>query len=71
MDKKLLRCPHCGGEAELEFGACDYNVYQVLCQNSKCNAVAGWCDTAEEAIAAWNQRAPAAEWMPKPPEVTN
>jgi hypothetical protein len=64
MDERLLSCPHCGGEAELEFGACDYNVHQVLCRNDACNAMAGWCETADEAIAAWNKRAPAVEWIP-------
>ena len=63
MDKKLLSCPHCDGEARLGHGVCGENVYQVVCWNSKRNAMAGWCETAGEAIAAWNQRVPAVEWV--------
>ena len=57
MQNKLKPCPFCGGEAEVVFGACDYNVYQVCCTGANCHAMAGWSDTEEEAIEEWNRRA--------------
>ena len=54
---ELKPCPFCGGEAEIQFGACDYNVYQVVCTNDGCNAMNGWDDTPEQAAEAWNRRA--------------
>ena len=49
--------PFCGGKAEIQFGACDYNVCQVVCTNDGCNAMNGWDDTPEQAAEAWNRRA--------------
>lgn len=54
---KLKPCPFCGGEAEIQYGACDYNVYQAVCKGQNCNAMNGWSDTPEEAAEAWNRRA--------------
>lgn len=54
---KLKPCPFCGGEAKAAYGRCDYNVWQVCCLNNACQAMAGWCDTKDDAIAAWNRRA--------------
>lgn len=46
---KLLPCPFCGGEAELD----EYcGKYVVFCTNEKCN----WHNTEAEAIEAWNTR---------------
>ena len=57
VQDKLKPCPFCGGEAEVVFGACDYNVYQVCCTGANCQAMAGWSNTEEEAIEEWNRRA--------------
>ncbi len=54
--QQLRACPFCGGKAEVAFGAYDYNVYQVVCESEVCSGAAGWADTPEEAIAAWNAR---------------
>lgn len=56
---ELKPCPFCGGKAEIQYGACDYNVYQVVCHNEQdcCNAMNGWSDTPEEAAEQWNRRA--------------
>ena len=58
---KLKPCPFCGGKSEIQYGACDYNVYQVVyqvvCKGQNCNAMNGWSDTPEEAAEAWNRRA--------------
>lgn len=54
---KLKSCPFCGGEAEIQYGACDYNVYQAVCKEQNCHAMSGWSDTPEEAADAWNRRA--------------
>ena len=54
---KLKSCPFCGGEAEIQYGACDYNVYQAVCKEQNCHAMSGWSDTPEEAAEAWNKRA--------------
>ena len=54
---KLKPCPFCGGKAEIQYGACDYNVYQAVCKGQNCNAMNGWSDTPEEAAEQWNRRA--------------
>lgn len=43
-------------EEEIQYGACDYNVYQVVCNGQNCNAMNGWSDTPEEAADKWNRR---------------
>lgn len=54
---KLLPCPFCGGEAEIQYGACDYNVFQVVCNTEECQAMVGWADNKYDAAKAWNRRA--------------
>lgn len=49
-----LPCPFCGAKATVEYGYCDYNVFQVCC--TKCHAMNGWSDTPEKAIEEWNRR---------------
>lgn len=66
MSEKLLPCPFCGGEVELEEipgspFTLESRVWGVGCKD--CNI--GWYkETKTEAIAAWNRRAP----LPMPPE---
>ena len=53
---KLKPCPFCGGKAEIVYGYCDYNVYQVACSDLECHAMVGWEDAPEEAAKIWNMR---------------
>jgi hypothetical protein len=65
MDKcaetTLLPCPFCGGEAELS-NVC--GMYFVACRGCRANNSLKCCactygdKTPDEAIAAWNRRAP-------------
>lgn len=62
---KLKPCLFCGGKAELVYGYCDYNVWQVACQTDGCHGMAGWADTRNEAAEAWNRRIePKPQWIP-------
>lgn len=65
-NKVLLKpCPFCGGKAELVYGYCDYNVWQVACQTDGCHGMAGWADTRDEAAEDWNRRIePKPQWIP-------
>ena len=55
MNDTLKKCPFCGGEAEFnDF----YGKYGVSCENSECNIVCSVESTQEQAIKAWNTRAP-------------
>ena len=56
MKESLKPCPFCGGEAELQYGACDYNVWQVICKSQQCNGMAGWDDDPQRATDTWNKR---------------
>lgn len=50
--KSLLKpCPHCGGEASVDFDECSEQ-YVVYCHNPSCS----WQDTKEDAVKAWNTR---------------
>ena len=49
---KLLRCPFCGGEAEFATS------HKRWVQCKECLAESVYCDTPEQAIAAWNNRKP-------------
>ena len=57
---RIRPCPFCGASAKAEYATCDYNVWQVVCENNKCSGMCGWSDTEEEAIVAWNTRKPPA-----------
>ena len=60
MSDEIKPCPHCGPERSV----CSAQVsdlsrrWQVFC--GACGSSSGSCATKEEAIAAWNRRAPAA-----------
>lgn len=51
MDK-LKKCPFCGGEAEFATS------HKRWVQCKECLAESVYCDTPEQAIAAWNNRKP-------------
>jgi Lar family restriction alleviation protein len=56
--EKLLPCPFCGGEAEIDFDFSGYNEstrYYGVCNS--CYAKSHKKLTKEEAIKAWNKRA--------------
>lgn len=54
---ELKSCPFCGGSnVSAEYGYCDYGAWQVVCHNQTCAGMAGWADTKQEAIQAWNSR---------------
>ena len=50
---KLLRCPFCGGEAELLKGQCEIDNY-VMCL--ECRSKTKLYNTKASAIKAWNTR---------------
>lgn len=52
---KLLRCPFCGGEAELLKGQCEIDNY-VMCL--ECRSKTKLYNTKASAIKAWNTRKP-------------
>lgn len=57
MVEKLKPCPFCGGAAEMQCGdGHDIWPYYVMCV--ECVAEADRCKRQEDAIAAWNHRAP-------------
>jgi hypothetical protein len=64
MDKKLLSCPHCGGEADCnDSGVCRVDgapLWWVECLGCGCNTAGH--DTEDEAVTAWNKRA-LLEWV--------
>ena len=54
-ETKLLRCPFCGGEAELLKGQCEIDNY-VMCL--ECRSKTKLYNTKASAIKAWNTRKP-------------
>lgn len=71
LNKQLLPCPFCGGQAQDDF--IEDVSYIIECY--VCETTTGCQDSAADAIAAWNRRAPAAAPAPVasitelPPEV--
>jgi Lar family restriction alleviation protein len=57
MSEQLKGCPFCGGEAQTDF--IEGESYIIECY--ACDARTGAQDSADDAIAAWNRRAPASE----------
>ena len=65
MSETLLRCPFCGGEAQLQqIPSATWDKFVVTCKSSKCCAFyIGYCDeglydTRTKAVEAWNTRKP-------------
>lgn len=62
MKDELLPCPFCGSVAEMQEGekgqaGCFEFIYDVECSECLCRTYY-WKDTEDEAITAWNTRAP-------------
>lgn len=53
---KLLACPFCGGAARLY-------IDWVTCESEDCGNQTPGYRSGEEAIAAWNRRAPQGQWQ--------
>jgi len=55
---KILPCPFCGCEAEIESddAECRPLSYRIRCLNHDWHALDWWEDTPEEAISVWNKR---------------
>lgn len=58
MDKKLLPCPFCGGEATQSVKNM-HGVCQVFCKTEGCHASTKW---SKDPVPAWNRRA--GGWIP-------
>lgn len=63
MADALKPCPHCGWKAEVAIddfagAVTGENRHSVVCNNLRCRAGQTGFDTPENAIAAWNRRAP-------------
>lgn len=59
MNKKLKRCPFCGGEVKQDIDDLDpyRNAYAFLCKDCKMEIIYPYSDE-EDAIKAWNTRKP-------------
>ena len=57
-DAELLPCPFCGDHAETDFIP-EHHSYAIECHSTGC-AARVIKETAEDAVEAWNRRAPAA-----------
>lgn len=57
MNKKLLSCPFCGGEAEMLTAESMHGGYLFGIMCNDCRSRGDVFDTEAEAIAAWNARA--------------
>jgi hypothetical protein len=57
--EKLLPCPFCGEPATKDHDSNGLGAYWIVCDNvrGKCGCEGPYCDTPEEASAAWNRRA--------------
>ena len=53
MTEKLLPCPFCGGEAEIDSRG---NSWQAWCRHCATIQMGEFYDTEANAIAAWNRR---------------
>lgn len=56
MSEELKPCAQCGGDAQTDF--IEGETYIIECY--QCGMRTGWEDSPEDAIAAWNRRAPVA-----------
>ena len=53
IERELMPCPFCGGEAE---AADNLVTYAVKCKNPDCAGMVGWFRSPAEATAAWHTR---------------
>jgi len=56
MEAKLIPCPFCGGEAQIEKTVPHLNPTQYFGHCLTCRIESDLYDTEEEAIKAWNKR---------------
>lgn len=55
--RKILKCPFCGSEAEVTKDITRRRSYIVVCTGDRCGGSTGWFrETRAEAIADWNRR---------------
>lgn len=59
-ESEILPCPFCGSMGIPYQTSLPYNPWGVDC---KCGAACGISNTKEQAIAAWNTRAPQSPWI--------
>ena len=52
----LKKCPYCGGDARLNYGEWDYDIFGVSCRSCGAYVCDTEDDTGEKAIKKWNQR---------------
>ncbi len=57
MSEELASCPFCGGEASFSEWRYDHG-WERYVHCLECGARGPECDNREDAIAAWNRRAP-------------
>lgn len=70
IDVKSKPCPFCGSSIPVVLTSNEYDGFRIVCR--KCFALTDWFETEEEALAAWNRRAPYEDddwfYLPKPKE---
>ena len=56
LSRQLLPCPFCGGDAHLAWYNNGDKQIVAECENPRCMSAVCGSETAEEAVARWNNR---------------